>query len=117
MKFFLKRISALFKSAPQDSSQKLGMVSSRRAILKLIVNTKKNANVLGLYCPALGEGMLLVGIEDISLRDTEPVITLRPYDLNGILLQRNQISLSEIRSVCAFDAVYENPLLRRETVH
>jgi hypothetical protein len=70
--------------------------------------------VIGIYCPALGEGMFLTGVDDILTVESEEIIVLKPYDMNGILLHRNTISITEIRSVCPFDSFYINPMIKNE---
>jgi|GEM_PF-2895056 len=90
------------------------VIKNRKDISKAVFNCVDSNTVLGIYCPAIADGLLLVGIESISTDGFEPIVTMRPYDLNGILLQRNQIAMSEIRSVCVFDSVYENPLFKKE---
>lgn len=90
------------------------MLRSRKDVYKAVIRARETGRALGIYCPAIAEGMLLVGVAQISTDLTQPVVTFHPYDLNGILLQRNKVALGELRTVCEFNCVYENPLLRKE---
>jgi len=110
----LDNLKILFTAKGTSGPTIINIVKSRRAIARAILKSKQTENVVGIYCPALGEGMLLVGIEDVLTDHREEVIILKKYDLNGILLERTHISISEIRSLCAFDSKYENPLFRKE---
>jgi hypothetical protein len=107
------QLKQLFSSST-TSPPSINVVKNRKEISRAVHKAMDSGSVLGIYCPAIAEGMLLVGIEDISHGGLEPILSLRPYDLNGILIQRNQIALSEIRSICVFDSIYENPILRKE---
>jgi hypothetical protein len=99
-----------FEATPTPTSP-IKIVKQRKSIRKELMDCKENGKVLGIYCPAIGEGMFLAGIDDILITDKgEEVIVLCPYDMNGILIQRNQIAMSEIKSVCPFDTFYIHPI-------
>lgn len=113
MKNFLENLIEMLPSRTH-ARPGLHIVKPRKSIQKILQDSVVSSNTVGIYCPALGEGMLLVGVEDVLTDSAEPVIVLKRYDLNGIMLQRTHVALSEIRSVCPFDTKYENPLLKKE---
>jgi hypothetical protein len=116
---FIERIRT-YLSANSESlfaglNPSLRMVKSRKGIIKELVNSKNTGTVLGIYCPALGEGMFLTGVEDFFTAGTEQIVELKRYDLNGVLLQRDHISLAEIKTVCPFRSMYTNPVFNKKT--
>lgn len=106
----MDNLKSLFKVQTGPTNSLIRIIKNRKGVLKSLVDSHENGSVIGIYCPNLGEGMFLVGVEDISNEESEEVITFKKYDLNGILLQRNHVSVSEIKSVCPFNAPYVNPL-------
>ncbi|HYC84321.1 MAG TPA: hypothetical protein VEB86_03830 [Chryseosolibacter sp.] len=93
----------------------LPISTSQKAIGRIFSSAYPKGTVVGIYCPALSAGMLLVGVESIMTDKSENVIVLRPYDVSGILLQRTHISLGEITGACPFACKYENPLFQKGT--
>lgn len=91
--------------------RKLQFIRKRKDIRSALWNSKTNQTVIGIYSNVLGEGLFLCGVEDQFTMDGEEVVILKPYDMYGILLQRNTVSLSEIRAVCVMDYAYQNPLI------
>lgn len=116
MKQVLRRLAGLLGASDADHPG-INIIKSRKEILKAIHESKDSGNVLGVYCPSLGEGMLLIGVENISTYEGEVIVSLKRYDLNGILLHRNSISVTEIRSVCPFSTMYVNPFLKAQKVY
>ena len=99
------------KNETVTSSSNLEFVKFRKSLLNALTKSRKNGTVIGIYSPALGEGMFVTGVEDIYNDNNEQIIVLRQYDLSGAILQRNILSLGEIRAICAFDMPYRNPVL------
>jgi hypothetical protein len=93
------------------AAMELEFIKSRKAILKEINACKISGSALGITCSILGDGMFLTGIEDVYNNGVDYVIILKPYDMSGYCLNRNHLSLNEIRSVCPFKTLYRNPLL------
>jgi hypothetical protein len=77
-----------------------------------LTENKGSGKVLGVYCPIIGNGMFLTGVDDIILADKQETVVLKPYDMNGILLIPNQVPLTAIRSVCPFESFYINPIVK-----
>lgn len=92
----------------------LKIVKQRRYIRKELFSSRATCKALGIYCPTLGEGMFLTAVDDMISGEKEEIVVLKPYDMNGILLPRTHLSISEIRSVCPFESLYENPLIKEE---
>jgi hypothetical protein len=111
MKNLLENFKVLFgRPDPSPHGLKVNLIRSKIAIRKALLECAQKDQVVGVYCPALSGGMLLVGVDDFSLDHSEPVIIFKNYEMNGISLSRTRVSLSEIRSICVFDSVYESPL-------
>jgi hypothetical protein len=119
MKNILENLIDAFNSRKESDSpsvMRINIIKLKAEISNVILKARDVGNVVGVYSPALGEGMLLLGIEDVLTDRSEPVIVFKRYDLNGIVLQRTHIGLSEIRSVCPFNCKYENPRSNKQPV-
>jgi|GEM_PF-1301540 len=121
MKNIAENFKNLFETAPSGTSgternvgMRINIITSRRGIGKTLFESKETGKVVGVYSPALGEGMLLLGVHDVDANHSDPLIIFENYDLNGIRLQRNAIPLNEIRSVCPFDSGYEDPFAKKQ---
>jgi hypothetical protein len=90
------------------------IIKLRSIIRKEILMSRDSGKVLGVYCPVLGDGMFLTCVDDVVNGDGQEIVVFKPYDMNGHLLQRNQLAIAEIRSVCPFDSYYVNPLIKEE---
>ena len=89
----------------------LEIIKNRSAILQELNLCKEKGRLVGIYAGPLGDGMFLTGIEDIYKWEKETIIVLKPYDIGGNILQRNYLSLSEIKGVCPFIYTYKNPFV------
>jgi hypothetical protein len=116
MKNILGNVIRLFNTQTAPKSMRINILKSRKAISSALFSCKDTGKVIGIYSPALGEGMLLLGVDDVLTDHEEPVAIFKRYDLNGIVLPRTRIAVSEIRSACLFDCLYENPMLKKEAV-
>jgi hypothetical protein len=116
MKELLEKIKeGLFNlDANLEPTSAIRLIKARKIILKALQNALITQKVIGIYSPPLGEGMFLTGVESITTLGKEEIITLKPYDMNGIQLVRTDIAISEIRSACPFDSFYLNPFLFKE---
>ena len=81
-------------------------------ILKKLIDSKVNGNLIGITSPLLSRIMVVTGVEDIVLDDS-PIVVLKPYDKSGCMLLETKIPLSEIYSVRPFTSKFENPFLQK----
>jgi hypothetical protein len=92
-------------------SKTMGFVKNRRAILRELLVSKESAYLIGVYCPAFGEGMFLTTVEAIEMETKNEIIVFSQYDVSGLILSRTRVSIDEIKMVCPFHVAYYNPLL------
>jgi hypothetical protein len=113
MKEILDKIKeSLFTSETEaEPLSSIRIVKARKIILRYLQSAMESQKAIGIYSKVLGEGMFITGVESILSEGKEEIVTLKPYDMSGILLARNQISISEIKSVCPFDSFYLNPVI------
>jgi hypothetical protein len=88
----------------------LRIIRQRKTIRESLQESRLTGKVVGIYSAVLGEGMFLVCVDDIATLNEGEIITFKPYDMNGVLLVRNTIALTEIRSVCPFESFYIDPI-------
>ena len=102
-----------FKFFKSDSSglqpNELEFLRKRKEIIKQLKAAHTKRTIVGITAPCLGQGMFLVGVE--GLHQDDQVVDLCPYDMTGTLLEVSRVEISGIKSVCAFNAPYKNPLL------
>jgi hypothetical protein len=92
----------------------LQLIRVKKSVREHLIECQRTGKVIGIYCPAIGTGMFLTGVDDIYNNGKEELVALKPYDMNGILLQRHHVALSEIRSICPFESYYTNPLIKKQ---
>jgi hypothetical protein len=114
MNSILHSVRNLISKPQQDNtSNEFKVLTTKKDILKAIIRAKDTQSVLGVYSPALGEGLFLTGVLILDTDHAEPIVTFNRYDLNRIYLNRTQLGISEIKGVCVFDHKYSNPLLQK----
>lgn len=91
--------------------QQFDFINSQEGILHALTDSKINSSVIGIYSPSLGETMVVTGVENIVLTDSDTVIVLKKYDMSGQIFERHVLLLSEIISVCPFTSPIKNPFL------
>ena len=82
-------------------------------MVKELVLAKETGSLIGIYSGALGEGMFLVGINNVEKDYKSEIITFETYDQTGALLQRPQLAIEEIKMICPFNKKYVNPVLNK----
>jgi hypothetical protein len=60
--------------------------------------------------------MLLIGVEDLINLHKDVLLMMKPYDMNGVLLKRTQVKISEIKSICCFDTQYSAPEVKERNL-
>ena len=112
MDFMSRLKEGIFNTFEMDSylPPSLKILKHRKAMKDALQESRQTGKVIGVYSPVLGSGMFLVCVEEIVYehKEVEKVI-LKPFDMNGILLTANELSLHHIKSVCPFDTFYVNP--------
>jgi hypothetical protein len=97
----------------QSDQSQMCFIKSRKAILKELEASKHSGTLVGVYCRALGEGMFLVGINNIESGSPSEIIVFESYDQSGVILGRTRISIDEIKMVSPFNKKYINPVLSK----
>jgi hypothetical protein len=109
--FLAKTSSGTAKSV--EFSPGVSFVKLPQDILKELTLSKESGSLIGVYSSLLGEGMFLTKVESLhfeSMHD-DLIVVLNRYDMSGHILTTTSIALSEIRIVCPFRQLYENPVL------
>lgn len=88
-------------------------VTTTSAILKELIHSKENGNVLGIWSSVFKNVVCLTAVDDIidvEISD-DKLVLLKKIDLQGVCLNNNRIYLSEIRKVISFNAAYNEYLI------
>lgn len=86
-------------------------------MLEALKESKEKGSVIGICSTMLGGGIFLTSVENIFLENDifeggEIIIVLKRYDMHGYFLEKNTITLADIRSVCPLKAEFKNPFMR-----
>lgn len=89
------------------------LATSSSAIIKELLHSKENGNVVGIWGGAFNQIVCLTAVEDIIDVEiaNDKLIILKKLDLQGIYLNNNMINLSEIEKVISFNASYNEYLM------
>ena len=89
--------------------EQLEYVNKPDEIIKELLNSKLNGNVLGICAISLGPSMVMTAVEDILEIKNDFLIVLKETDLLGMKLPEEQIFLSEIVRVHPFKTLFDDP--------
>jgi hypothetical protein len=92
-----------------SSARDFRFTKNEKTILRYLLNSKEKGTLVGVYCPAFGEGLFLTAVEKFH---SENEIDFFMYDTTGLRLLRNTVSLQEIKMACPFSDPYVNPILK-----
>lgn len=91
----------------QDSS--FDLIKSRKVISSEMAYCLDAENVVGVYAAVWGNGMFLVGLEDIVRGCNEELYIFYAYDMSGFELPRRVLSAHEITMIIPFNNRYKKP--------
>ena len=89
----------------------LELVSDPGQVLDILAESKAHGTAVGIVSSLLGTEIYVTAVEDIII-DEDITIILKNYDKTGYILGTNKLRLGDIRSVCPFKSVFENPYMR-----
>lgn len=97
----------------------LRSVKERNEILAELENSRSENNVLGFFLRG-EEELITTAVDDVQKKGDDIWVQLKPCDLHGYPIEKNIISLDEIRTVVHFntrfdDAVYVKIRQRRNS--
>jgi hypothetical protein len=108
----LKKTLSISSSKELDQSG-IAFVKSRKAVISELTSAKENGALIGVYSKSLGEGMFLVGVNDVEIDRGAEVVVFETYEQSGAILSRTRLSVDEIKMVCPLNIRYLNPILNR----
>jgi hypothetical protein len=86
----------------------LETINDRSKIVEMLKYSQKHGSTIGIYAPVLGGGIYVTSIGNV-MPGEEAMVVLRSYDPSGVILNTNQVKLTDIRCVFPFQSVFENP--------
>jgi hypothetical protein len=109
----LKRTLSINETLQNDLADKkpLSFAKTKKAMLKELVSSQENGFLIGIYSKELGDGMFLVGINQIETDGPSEMIVFETYEQSGMILSRTRVAIDEIKMVCPFNKKYLNPVL------
>jgi hypothetical protein len=107
----IEKFKTLVASGENHSSARdFRFTKNEKTILRYLLASEEKGTLVGVYCPAFGEGLFLTAVEKFH---SENEIEFYMYDTTGLRLLRNVVTLQEVRMVCPFSDPYVNPLLKK----
>ena len=93
--------------------EKLSMelVSEPGEVLEVLADSKANGTAVGVVARELGNEICVTAVEDILIGE-EVTVVLKNYDITGYMLETNKLKLGDIKSVCPFKSLFENPYMK-----
>lgn len=91
----------------------IDIVTDPENMLLELLSSKEGQTVIGINAPVIGQGTYLTCVDDIIIGDEEDIqIVLKGFDVTGYFLEKNLLTIGEIRSVIPFKSAFENPFLK-----
>jgi hypothetical protein len=87
----------------------VGWLSSPPDILKALLESKENGNVVGINALSLGPAMIMTAVDDVVEVRNDSIVLLKETDLLGIRLPETEILLSEIVGVFPMRTNFNDP--------
>jgi hypothetical protein len=94
----------------ETSFASFDFIRRKEHMLKELEYCCKTANLVGVYCPLLGNGMFLVGVEEIVSGDDGSLVIFYSRDMSGHTLSRRTLHIDEITMIVPFNNPYVQPL-------
>jgi len=92
-----------------ELEQTLEWVTNTEEILKILLDSKVNGNVVGITALSFGPTIAMTAVDDIIDVKNDKIVLLKENDLLGIRLTESEILLSEIVRVCPLKTKYNDP--------
>jgi hypothetical protein len=85
-------------------------IRSKSTLRKEFEFCLRERNLVGIYCPLLGNGMFLVGVENIIYgEDGGTNIVFYSHDMSGHTLARRTLCIDEITMIVPFNNAFVHP--------
>lgn len=93
----------------QTEETSLRYLNNPQEILRELVHSKDNGNVVGIFALSLGPIMIMTAVDDIIEIKNDYLIVLKEQDLLGMPIPEEQIFLKEIVRIHPFKTLYDDP--------
>ncbi|HET9486816.1 MAG TPA: hypothetical protein VFO54_05255 [Chryseosolibacter sp.] len=90
----------------------IDVINTREEVYRALVESEENQSIIGIASEELGPGMFLTSVKEVLDDAGEVVVVLNNYDTTGYFLEKNRVSLTSIKGVIPFKAVFRNPFLK-----
>ena len=87
----------------------LEWLTSTEEILKALLASKENGNVIGITALSFGPTMIMTAVDDVIDVKNDKIVLLRETDLLGIRLPESELLLSEIVRVHPLRTKFNDP--------
>jgi len=84
-------------------------ISKKNQIIKELDFCRKTGALVGVYSKQLGDGLFLVGVEDLVYDIKDDLVVFHPYDMTGFELRQRSIRVSNIHMIIPFNNRYVKP--------
>jgi hypothetical protein len=105
MNFFAQKLRKLLSASsagPVRYHRPFDIVKTKNGIRRELQISMESGSLVGLFSPALSDGMLLVVVLRLESQGSAEAAILAKYDITGNLLSTNTLAMSEIKGICPF---------------
>jgi hypothetical protein len=96
-----------------DIGMHLDWLTATEDILKALLDSKENGNVIGITALSFGPTMIMTAVDDVVDVKNDKIVLLKETDLLGIKLPESELLLSEIVRVHPLRTKYNDPFHAR----
>jgi hypothetical protein len=104
-----KMIPLLVEDYTLEKTGSFDFLHHKKEIMKELDFCRKTGTLVGVYSKKLGNGLFLVGVEEIVYGIKAELIIFRPFDMSGYHLTDRTVLLEEIDMIIPFNNRYVKP--------
>jgi hypothetical protein len=113
MKNFVGKIKRIIPLLVEDytaaDSGTFDFICKKNQMIRELDFCRKTGALVGVYSKQLGDGLFLLGVEDLVYAIKDDLVIFHPYDMTGFELRQRSIHLSEIHMIIPFNNRYIKP--------
>jgi hypothetical protein len=104
-----KAIPLLIEDYTAEDTGSFDFVQHRNEIMKELDFCQKKGSLVGVYSRKMGQGLFLVGVQEIIYGIKSEFIIFYPFDMGGYKLTTNAVSLEDIEKIIPFNNRFVMP--------
>lgn len=104
-----KAIPLLIEDYTAEDAGSFDFIQHKNEIMKELDFCRKRGNLVGVYSSKMGQGLFLVGVQEIIYGIKSEIIIFHPVDMGGYKLAMNAVPLEDIDKIVPFNNRFVMP--------